>query len=202
MPKLKSPSIPEPVVDDSAAPGEMSMTDSAKYVKLKREMQRAGIDLSDAPAAVKFATEKLGMPLDQAQCVVKFAKSMQDRKAIMDGGIDAILNSNSRPQIKTTPSTAPQRSAPANVPEVNSNSGAESPSNPEKLIDDQLDSVLSNAINPLLKSVNPIRNHRMLTGRRRTTRTSSLLNRGQTPPKQRLYPLSRHVRLPRSGSNL
>ena len=76
----------------------MSTVDSAKALRLMREVERAGVDLADTEAVLKIANQKLGMTPDQTRRVVKFVKLLADRKALIEGGG---LNFNVDPKPKT-----------------------------------------------------------------------------------------------------
>ena len=87
----------------------MSTTDSAKALRLMREVERAGVDLGDTEAVLKIANQKLGMNPDQTRRVVTFVKLLADRKALIEGGG---LNFNFDPKPKTKSKTVNSTSAP------------------------------------------------------------------------------------------
>ncbi len=94
--------------DATASSSTMSTADSAKAIRLLREVERAGVDLGDTEAVLKIANQKLGMTPDQTRRVVKFVKLLADRKALIEGGG---LNFNLDPKPKTKSTTRDSISA-------------------------------------------------------------------------------------------
>jgi Tfp pilus assembly pilus retraction ATPase PilT len=83
---------------DAPMSNSLSTVDSAKALKLLREVERASVDLGDTEAVLKIANQKLGMSPEQTRRVVKFVKVLADRKALIEGGG---LNFNLDPKPKT-----------------------------------------------------------------------------------------------------
>ncbi len=94
--------------DASTSSNSLSTADSAKAIRLLREVERAGVDLGDTEAVLKIANQKLGMTPDQTRRVVKFVKLLADRKALIEGGG---LNFNLDPKPKTKSTTQESTSA-------------------------------------------------------------------------------------------
>ncbi len=93
--------------DAATSSNSLSTVDSAKALRLLREIERAGVDPGDTEAVLKIANQKLGMTPDQTRRVVKFVKLLADRKALIEGGG---LNFNLDPKPKTK-STTPDSAA-------------------------------------------------------------------------------------------
>ncbi|MEI8016764.1 MAG: ATPase, T2SS/T4P/T4SS family [Schlesneria sp.] len=87
--------------DAPTSSNSMSTADSAKAIRLLREVERAGVDLGDTEAVLKIANQKLGMTPDQTRRVVKFVKLLADRKALIEGG-GLNFNLDSKPKTKST----------------------------------------------------------------------------------------------------
>ena len=104
----KNPTQKDPVdLPTSENSGEMSISDSAKAVKLMKEIQRLKVDMRNEEAVLKVAQEQLALPREQAKRVVKFVTVMAERKAIMEGGLDAIAKLESKPRSSAPTETTP-----------------------------------------------------------------------------------------------
>ena len=108
------------VQDAPTSSNSMSTVDSAKALRLMKEVERAGVDLGDTEVVLKIANQKLGMTPDQARRVVKFVKLLADRKALIDGG-GLNFNLDHKPKTRSTTLDSTSASASgANPTSVNS----------------------------------------------------------------------------------
>lgn len=101
---------PAPKVASEERSEVMSIADSAKAVRLLKEVQRAGVDVNDDAAVLKIATTQLDMTPAQLQRVVKFVRVMAERKSIIEGRASPFRKTASP---SPTTSTASGQSTPA-----------------------------------------------------------------------------------------
>ena len=105
--------------DAASSSNSLSTVDSAKAIRLLRELERAGVDPGDTEAVLKIANQKLGMTPDQTSRVVKFVKLLADRKALIEGG-GLNFNLDPKPKTKsTTQDSASGSATSANPPSAN-----------------------------------------------------------------------------------
>jgi len=118
---LDSPSTAAVANLEPENPGEMSINDSGKALKLMKEAQKLNIDMRDQEAVFRIATERLGMTRDQAKRAVSFVTVMAERKAIMDGGVDAIAKIKPAPRTTPPASSVPVVTSVPSTPQTDAN---------------------------------------------------------------------------------
>ena len=118
---LESPSTAAVANLEPENPGEMSINDSGKALKLMKEAQKLNIDMRDQEAVFRIATERLGMTRDQAKRAVSFVTVMAERKAIMDGGVDAIAKIKPAPRTTPPASSVPVVTSVPSTPQIDAN---------------------------------------------------------------------------------
>lgn len=111
---------------DSEPSGVLSMADSAKAMKLMKEVANARVDFNNDEAVMKIAKEKLDMPPEQSRRVLKFVKVLAERRAIIEGS-GLKLDSSSKPKPTSSTSETSSTSASPTNPVATANPTREKP---------------------------------------------------------------------------